>query len=330
MDETARLAALERYRILDTAPEMGFDDLTHLASQICGTPVALITLVDADRQWFKSRLGISVAETSRSVSFCAHAIQTPGNTYIVPDTLEHDIFRENPFVTNEPKLRFYAGAPLVTPDGYPLGTLCVADRVPRKLTPDQLAALEALAHQAEAQLELRVRVLDLERAHADQERLIVELRNALSQVQRLSALMPYCSACELNMIIPADPAAIPKVTDGVTHMLTEKGWSEQKIMEVELALQEAIANAVRHGCRNDPTRQLQCVVTVDDAGEMMVVVRDPGPGFDTTAVANPLDPENVLKPSGRGIFLINQLMDTVAFADGGREVQMRKKKETSP
>ena len=98
-------------------------------------------------------------------------------------------------------------------------------------------------------------------------------------------------------------------------------------MDVELALQEALANAIRHGCERRPVKHLQCIVTVETAGEVMIVVRDPGTGFDTTRVANPLDAENVMKPSGRGIFLINQLMDEVAFNDGGRELQMKKRRD---
>ena len=97
-------------------------------------------------------------------------------------------------------------------------------------------------------------------------------------------------------------------------------------MAIELALQEAVANAIRHGCRGDVTKKLQCSVNIDSAGEVMITVRDPGPGFDPQTVADPLAPENMLKPSGRGIFLINGLMDDVEFADGGRELRMRKKK----
>lgn len=128
------------------------------------------------------------------------------------------------------------------------------------------------------------------------------------------------------MIIPADPLAIPQVTDGVTGMLQQNGWPDDRVMAVELALQEALANAIRHGCRNEPSRHVQCVVIVDTDGELVIVVRDPGPGFEVAAIGNPLDPENVLKPNGRGIFLINQLMDRVDFKDGGRVVEMRKKK----
>lgn len=331
-DETARLAALRRYRILDTEPERGFDDLTMLASHICGTPIALITLVDADRQWFKSRIGLSIAETSRAVSFCTYAIQHP-DLFIVPDTTADDRLRDNPFVTGEAHVRFYAGAPLVTPDGQALGTLCVLDRVSRTLTPEQVEALEALRRQAQSLLELRLNLIELQQALAErdraetaQARLIAELRQALDNVKKLSALMPFCSTCQLAMTIPADPAAIPTLTDGVMQVLQGKGWNDDDIMAVELALQEAVANAIRHGCRGDATKQLECSIAVERSGEIVIVIRDPGSGFDPATVAHPLDPANLLKPSGRGIFLINNLMDDVRFADGGRELQMRKKK----
>jgi len=331
-DEAARLEALHRYRILDTEPERSFDDLTLLASHICGTPMALISLVDADRQWFKSRIGIPISETARAVSFCGHAINHR-DLFIVPDARHDERFRDNQLVTGAPEIRFYAGAPLVTPDGHALGTLCVLDRVARTLSRDQLEALTALCHQTEAQLELRRHVLELEqaleerdRAQAEQATLIDELRAAHADVRRLSALMPYCSTCQFTMTVPADPREIPKLTDGVTHVLQEKGWPEADVMAVELALQEAVANAIRHGCGGDASKVLQCAVTCDDAGEIMITVRDPGTGFDPAKVANPLDPVNLLKSSGRGIFLINGLMDEVQFADGGRELQMRKRK----
>jgi anti-sigma regulatory factor (Ser/Thr protein kinase) len=332
-DESARLAALRAYRILDTDPEQAFDDLTLLASHICGTPIALITLVDADRQWFKSRIGITVSETSRAVSFCARAIEQR-SPLIVPDTLGDPRFSDNPLVTSEEGIRFYAGVPLVNPEGHALGTLCVADRVSRTLNAEQLEALRALTRQTEAQLELRKNLKELsdalaerDRAEARREKLITDLRAALENVNKLGALMPLCSACQFNMIVPADPQAIPTITEGVTQMLHQKQWGEADIMAVELALQEAVANAIRHGCRNDPTKHLQCIVTCDEAGDVMIVVRDPGTGFDPADVANPLDPENMLKPSGRGIFLINGLMDEVDFIDGGRELHMLKRRD---
>jgi anti-sigma regulatory factor (Ser/Thr protein kinase) len=331
-DERARIAALHRYQILDTEPERGFDDLTMLASHICGTPMALITLVDADRQWFKSRIGISVAETARAISFCTHAIQHR-DIFIVPDARHDERFSENPFVTGETGIRFYAGAPLVTPDGHALGTLCVLDNVARTLSRDQLEALSALCRQAESQLELRRNLIELkatlaerDRAQAVQAKLIEELRASHDDVRRLSGLIPFCSTCQFTMTIPADPSAIPLVTDGVTHVLQEKGWPESDVMAVELALQEAVANAIRHGCQGDPSQQLQCSVSIGESGEVVITVRDQGAGFDPSKVANPLDPANLLKSSGRGIFLINGLMDEVRFTDGGRELQMTKRK----
>jgi anti-sigma regulatory factor (Ser/Thr protein kinase) len=330
-DESGRVAALRRYRILDTNPERAFDDLTLLASHICGTPIALISLIDVDRQWFKSRVGLSIAETSRSVSFCTHAIQQR-DLYVVPDARNNETFRDNPFVAAENGIRFYAGAPLVTPQGFALGTLCVLDRVPRTLTSEQVEALEALRRQAEAQLELRANLFELEQALADRDRaevaqltLIGELRESLDNVNKLSGLIPYCSECQFNMIIPAEPRAIPTVTDGVMQVLTDKKWPEERIMQVELALQEALANAIRHGCKGDPSRKVQCVVNCDTDDEVLIIVRDPGSGFDAATVPDPLAGENMLKSSGRGIFLINQLMDEVAFNDGGRELRMRKR-----
>jgi len=332
--EADRLAALRRYRILDTEPEQRFDDLVLLASQICGTPIALISLIDRDRQWFKARVGVDVTQTPRDVAFCAHAIQQAG-LFVVPDALEDARFRENPMVRLDPRIRFYAGAPLVTGDGHALGTLCVLDREPRVLTPAQEAALEALKRQVIAQLELRLSLDELagalaarDQAEQDQERLIGELRDALDSVDRLSSLLPYCSACELTMVMPADPAAIMGVTDGVTQLLRSKGWPDDRAIEVELALQEALANAVRHGCGGDPDERVQCLVTHDAAGELVIVIRDPGTGFDTGTVPDPLAVENVFKPSGRGIYLINRLMDEVHFADKGREIRMRKRADT--
>ena len=138
--------------------------------------------------------------------------------------------------------------------------------------------------------------------------------------------MPFTSTCEMNLVLPAIPSSIPAVSEGVRQLLESKGWTDDELMPVELAIDEALANAIRHGCKNDPTKKVQCVVTTDAKGEVVIVVRDPGPGFDAAKVPNPLAGENVLKPSGRGVFLINQLMDEVGFADGGREVQMRKRR----
>jgi two-component system cell cycle sensor histidine kinase/response regulator CckA len=155
-NEKKRLKVLWQYDVLDSVPEVVFDDLTELAACICEAPVALISLVDEKRQWFKSKFGITVNETSRDVSFCSHAIQQ-ADLFIVPDATQDQRFANNPLVTSDPKIRFYAGAPLITPDGFALGTLCIIDKVPRELRPEQKQALRILARHVIAQLELRRR-----------------------------------------------------------------------------------------------------------------------------------------------------------------------------
>jgi GAF domain-containing protein len=165
-NDAERVAALERYAILDTEPEKAFDDLTLLASFICKTPIAYISLIDEDRQWFKSKIGITVSETPRDVAFCSVAIQQP-DVFVVPDTLQDERFRNNPLVTSEPRVRFYAGAPLITEEGYALGTLCIVDRRPREFTAEQGEALKALSRLVLAQMELRRNLILLKEALND-------------------------------------------------------------------------------------------------------------------------------------------------------------------
>jgi len=166
-NERQRVAELHDFEILDTPPEEIFDSLTLLASHICETPIALITLIDSDRQWFKSRVGTTITETARGISFCAHAIMSE-KLCVVPDLLKDKRFACHPFVTALPRIRFYAGAPLVTRRHRVLGTLCVLDRVPRKLRPEQLDALGMLSRQVMSQLELGRQVRELQRRLAQQ------------------------------------------------------------------------------------------------------------------------------------------------------------------
>ncbi len=160
ISEVTRLESLRRYQILDTEPEKAFDDLTRLAAHICGTPFALVSLSDTSRQWFKSKVGLNATEVPRDIAFCARAI-LQSSIFIIPDTLADERFATNPLVTSEPHIRFYAGVPLITSEGHALGTLCVLDRVPRQLQPQQLEALQALSREVMAQLELHRHLVDL-------------------------------------------------------------------------------------------------------------------------------------------------------------------------
>lgn len=185
-DESGRLAALERLEILDTQPEREFDDLAILAAQVCATPLALISFVDRDREWFKSRVGITESSFPRMVAFCAHAI-AGRDVFVVPDAAADPRFSTNPLVTRESGVRFYAGAPLLTPDGYAVGALCVIDLAPRDLAPAQIEALKTLARQVMAQLELRVR----RRSEREQsgEKLMLEVAGLADHEPRLTPPM---------------------------------------------------------------------------------------------------------------------------------------------
>jgi len=166
--ETLRLSKLQDYDILDTPAEAAYDDIVELAAHICEAPTSLVSLVDAERQWFKAKVGLDAVESPRDVAFCAHTIQQDG-VLVVEDTHQHDLFRDNPLVTGEPHIRFYAGAPLITPDGYALGSLCVIDYVPRQINVHQKQALQILSRQVIAQMELGHRSKQLEAINANLE-----------------------------------------------------------------------------------------------------------------------------------------------------------------
>ena len=179
--ESARLAALHEYRLLDTSPEAAFDDITQLAARLCDVPIALVSLVDIDRQWFKSRVGLDSTQTAREMAFCAHTI-LENKPLVVTDATLDARFADNPLVTGDPGIRFYAGAPLVTPSGFALGALCVIDVQPRELGAAQLSALQGLARAVTAQMELR--------------RVSHDLAQSLEKIKVLEGLLPMCAWCK--------------------------------------------------------------------------------------------------------------------------------------
>ncbi len=187
-NEGERLKALLEYKILDTPPEVQFDDLTFLAAHLCETPIALISLIDPNRQWFKSKFGVTVTETSRDIAFCSHAI-LESDLCVVKDATVDQRFSDNPLVTGDPHIRFYAGAPLRTPAGHNLGTLCVIDRSPRELSSDQREALRALSRQVVLQMELRRNV-------REREALLTQLREAGEKIKILHGMLPMCASCK--------------------------------------------------------------------------------------------------------------------------------------
>ncbi|SHG92579.1 GAF sensor signal transduction histidine kinase [Flavobacterium fluvii] len=173
--EEERLKSLESYCILDTLPEADFDNLAILAAEICDTPISLVTFIDEKRQWYKSRVGIEAYEIDRDYTFCGHAINLSNDIFIVPDSREDERFFDNPAVTGELKVVFYAGVPLVTEKGLPIGTLCVVDQKPRELTQNQIKSLKALSDQTMKLLELRLNKIELEKTLGKLEGKNVEL-----------------------------------------------------------------------------------------------------------------------------------------------------------
>ncbi|MGA8162325.1 MAG: sensor domain-containing diguanylate cyclase [Acidobacteriaceae bacterium] len=181
-EESARLAALHSLRILDTPSESEYDDLTRLAAFVCKTPIALITLIDEQRQWFKSCVGIDAKETPRALSFCTHALRE-NQLFVVPDARNDARFAANPFVAAEPGVRFYAGMPIAGPDGYNLGTLCVIDHRPRELPEECRIALRALARQVGALFQIRQQIAGLRNAAEEQARIEHRLRDSQERLR---------------------------------------------------------------------------------------------------------------------------------------------------
>ena len=228
-DDSARLQALREYAILDTVSEQEFDDVTALASCICGTPVSLISLIDENRQWFKSKCGFDVFETARCAGFYAQPL-TETTTLIIEDVLCDPRFALNPLVLRYPKIRFYAGAPLIGPGGHVLGTLCVIDTEPRTLSAPQVEALEALSRQVVALFESRVRLFDHRKAVG-----------ALLQSEKLAAVGRLASSIAHEINNPLEAVTNLLYLSRSHAILPDvKEWLEQA--EIELRRVSIVAN----------------------------------------------------------------------------------------
>lgn len=237
-NEDQRLEALKQLEVLDTEDEKAFDELTELASAICGTPISLISLVDADRQWFKSKKGLNAEQTDRNSAFCAHAI-LQDQVLEVQNALEDERFHDNPLVVDQPDIRFYAGAPLVTADGHAIGTLCVIDQQPKQLDEQQKKALSILSKQVMSQLELRLHNRRLEKLNKTRDQIFAmvahDLRSPFTAILGLSrGLTKRIEKLTPERIVES-AHSILNSSMRVYQMLDELlQWSQQAIGDVEL------------------------------------------------------------------------------------------------
>jgi signal transduction histidine kinase len=223
-NEAARLTALQRYAILDTPATPEFDDFTALASEICGTPIALISLIDTDRQWFKSKVGLDASQTPRDISFCGHAIHG-ADLFEVTNALEDERFRDNPLVTNAPDMRFYAGQPLISSDGHSIGTLCVIDRVVNRLNTTQRNMLKVLSRLIVQQMELRLAMLREQQFNQQLNAQISERQN----IERSKSEFISVVSHELRTPLTSIRASLGLLEAGVLGDLPEKAREIVKI-----------------------------------------------------------------------------------------------------
>lgn len=279
--EALRIAELLRFDVLDTEDEQAFDELTELASSICGTPISLITLIDEDRQWFKSRLGIDTKETPRELAFCAHAI-LQDDVFEISNTLDDSRFADNPLVTQDPSIRFYAGAPLITKKGLPIGTLCVADKETKQLTDEQKRILQLLANQVMGQLELRLNYKKLKRVNKEREKIFSvighDLRSPFNGIIGLSRILNDKAAKMDTAKIQSMAGNILSASLQVYQVLDElMQWTQQRLgrtisepqpCELSVLVDQTISllkDAI-------DLKQLSCEVNIDKPMDVMADV----------------------------------------------------------
>lgn len=270
-NEAARLNALQKYKILDTPAEEVFDDLTRLAAQMCGTPTAAIGLIDADRQWFKSKVGINAKEISRDVAFCTHTILQP-DLFIVRDTYQDIRFFDNPLVTSDPKIRFYASAPLITPDKFVLGTLCVIDYIPRDLTDVQQEALQLLARQVMRQLKLRRNLAALKKALLKRQQSEGSLLQESQRCQQVEVALQQ-SHGELEIRVEERTVELRKACEQLQTEIVERQRAEEEVRFLQTMTQAISESSDFHSALGVALRYV-CEFTGWSFGEAWIPVSD--------------------------------------------------------
>lgn len=269
-NEPQRLFALQQYKILDTSPDSAFDELADLAAEICDTPIALVSLVDESRQWFKANFGLDVRETARSVAFCAHAI-LQDDLFVVPDALQDERFADNPLVTGSPNIRFYAGAPLFTADGCGLGTLCVIDKKPRTLTPTQRKALSVLRRHVLNLMEMRRQNLELQSLNAELDSftyaashdLVAPIRRIVSFCRILKEDFPLVVDSDSGKLLDRVEKSALDMRELVDGLLSLSRVSRLSINGTRIDLSKMAAEIIDELKAADPQRQVDTRVASD-------------------------------------------------------------------
>jgi PAS domain S-box-containing protein len=341
-DEVQRLETLRQYEVLDTPPEQSFDDLTLLASHICQTPMALVSLVDEKRQWFKSKIGVSAAETSRDIAFCAHTILHKDEVLEVCDAQLDPRFMDSALVTTDPHIRFYAGAPLVTSDGHALGALCVMDRAPRTLSAEQLAALRALSRRVVSQLEIQRQARELVNEAAERQRAetllrqqFVQLSASKQEADRLLALADK-SRCALLSVLEDEKQAGQKLRESeerfrqLAENINEVFWMTDSTMHEILYVSPAYEKIWGRSCESlyaSPRQWLEAIHP-EDRDKILKAATD----FPVTGAYD--EEFRIIRPDktvrwvhDRGFPIRNAAGDVYRIAGTAEDITERKKLE---
>ena len=320
-NEAQRLSLLRSYDVLDTEPELPYNDLVLVASQICETPIALVSLVDEDRQWFKARRGLDASETSRDLAFCAHAILDDA-LFEIPDAREDPRFSGNPLVTADPRIRFYAGAPLVVGEDLRVGTLCVIDRQPRQLDDTQREALRALARQTVAQLELRRLLAAERRLRAERELVLEELRSVAELRSKLLATVSH----EMRTPLTAMKGSLELLAIGALEPLGPSALNTVQIAQRSTSRLIRLTNDLLEAERLGEATPLELqdfeLVPLLAAARAQLANLKPGVSIETE-----IDPEAPRRAHGDSDrieqVVLNYLANAIRFSEAGQRVTLR-------